>query len=167
MPRIRPHVRPPHRRGPRSRRRGVRCMKAQRDLRDPARPGCAETWNGRKWPKGFPLRGLRDPHLHHLPRSPRARRKACYVRGALVMSGYTRNTAGYAVGSLKCRKFLGSSRVLRAQTARISGGLGPNMVPPNSKRPRESPRPVADRERPVRMHTRPIFVVNSMLGKLT
>ena len=55
----------------------------------------------------------------------------------------------------------------RAQTVRISIGFGLNMLPLNSERPRESPRPVADRERPVRMHTRRILVVNSMVGNLT
>jgi hypothetical protein len=29
-------------------------MKSQRDLRDPARPGCSEDWNGREWPKERP-----------------------------------------------------------------------------------------------------------------
>jgi hypothetical protein len=82
------------------------------------------------------------------------------------MRGYTRKTAGYAVGILKCRKFLGSSHVPRAQTVRISGGIRPNLSPPNSKRPRESPRPVADRERPVPMHTRHLDIVNAMLGNL-
>jgi hypothetical protein len=49
-------------------------------------------------------------------------------------------------------------RGVRAQTVRISIGFGLNMLPLNSERPRESPRPVADRERPVRMLSTCVFV---------
>jgi hypothetical protein len=49
-------------------------------------------------------------------------------------------------------------RGVRAQTVRISICFGLKMLPLNSERPRESPRPFADRERPVRMLSTCAFV---------
>jgi hypothetical protein len=202
-------------------------MKPQRDLCDPARPGCAEDWNGPngpkngpKWPEEWPewpatekmpmivrrcrVRPVRKAHAYPSPRptsawgegggegrwlevaiapSPVALRAPASPRGgerrgwqgrnrrgerrALFVSGYTRKAAGYAEALSRYLESLDFSDGARAQSVRISACFGRDMLPPNSKRPRESPRPVADRERPVRMHTRRTLVVNSMLGNLT
>jgi hypothetical protein len=165
-------------------------MKPQRNLCDPARPGCAENWNGPncpkngpKWPREWPewpatekmpmivrrcrVRPVRKAHAYPSPRPTSACRKGRHARRAFFMSGYTRKAAGYAGALSRYLESLDFSGGARAQSVRISACFGLEMLPPNSKRPRESPRPVADRERPVRMHTRRILVVNSMLGNLT
>ena len=86
-----------------------------------------------------------SPVALRAPATPRvgAGRDGRHRRGAVFMSGYTRKAAGYAVGFLKSRKFLGSSHVLPAQTVRISGSLGPDMVLPKIKRPGKARRQLA------------------------